>query len=34
VVLIRLIEKLYEAKWFEKNKDILEEESEPEMEEA
>lgn len=34
LVLIRLIEKLYEAKWFEKNKDILEQETEPEMEEA
>ena len=35
LVLIRIIEKLYEAKWFEKNRDLLgEEEKEPEMEEA
>jgi CRISPR-associated protein Cst1 len=35
LVLIRAIEKLYEAKWFEKNRDVLdEEEKEPEMEEA
>jgi CRISPR-associated protein Cst1 len=36
LVLIRLIEKLYEAKWFEKNRDVLgkEEEKELEMEEA
>lgn len=35
LVLIRVIEKLYEAKWFEKNRDVLrEEEKEPEMEEA
>ncbi len=34
LVLIRVIERLYEAKWFEKNKDILGEEVEPQMEEA
>jgi CRISPR-associated protein Cst1 len=34
LVLIRIIEKLYEAKWFERNKDILDETAEPEMEEA
>jgi CRISPR-associated protein Cst1 len=35
LVLIRVIEKLYEAKWFENNRDALgEEEKEPQMEEA
>lgn len=35
LVLIRVIEKLYEAKWFERNRDVLgEEEKEPAMEEA
>jgi CRISPR-associated protein Cst1 len=35
LVLIRVIEKLYEAKWFENNRDaLLEEEKEPQMEEA
>ncbi|MCI0724869.1 MAG: hypothetical protein L0338_38785 [Acidobacteria bacterium] len=35
LVLIRVIEKLYEAKWFERNQDVLdEEEKQPEMEEA
>ena len=35
LVLIRVIEKLYEAKWFEKNRDVLgEEEKKPEMEDA
>ena len=35
LVLIRAIEKLYETKWFEKNRDVLgEEEKEPELKEA
>ncbi len=35
LVLIRVIEKLYETKWFEKNRDVLgNEEKEPAMEEA
>jgi len=35
LVLIRVVEKLYEAKWFENNRDVLgEEEKEPQMEEA
>ena len=35
LLLIRVIEKLYEAKWFERNRELLgEEEKEPEMEEA
>ncbi|MGE5058658.1 MAG: type I-B CRISPR-associated protein Cas8b1/Cst1 [Betaproteobacteria bacterium] len=35
LVLIRVIERLYETKWFDKNRDVLgDEEKEPEMEEA